>query len=159
MSSSSTEVCEDNSPTDSVIGRDFQELSAEEQERQREEWKAELRKTEEEVLTLLKQVLCAKEKHAAGLKRRLQTRNHGLERVLRRYDAGTKKSAGLRHVQEDSGEYSNCQRDCEGEDFGDGGGHHCLGLLPEYVLCLRSGQDQDLQLCVPAVIQRRVEGA
>ena len=28
-----------NSPTDSVIGRDFQELSAEEQERQREEWK------------------------------------------------------------------------------------------------------------------------
>ena len=84
MSSSSTEVCEDNSPTDSVIGRDFQELSAEEQERQREEWK-----TEEEVLTLLKQVLCTKEKHTAGLKRRLQTRNHGLERVLRRYDAGT----------------------------------------------------------------------
>ena len=70
MSSPYTEVCEDNSPTDSVIGRDFQELSAEEQERQREEWKAELRKTEEEVLTL-KQVLGAKEKHAAGLKRRL----------------------------------------------------------------------------------------
>merc|ERR1712038_1514575 len=59
-----------NSPTDSVIGRDFQELSAEEQERQREEWKAELKKTEEEILTL-KQVLTAKEKHAAGLKRRL----------------------------------------------------------------------------------------
>ena len=70
MSSPCTEVCEDNSPTDSVIGRDFQELSADEQERQREEWKAELRKTEEEVLTL-KQVLGAKEKHAAGLKRRL----------------------------------------------------------------------------------------
>ena len=70
MSSPYTEVCEDISPTDSVIGRDFQELSAEEQERQREEWKAELRKTEEEVLTL-KQVLGAKEKHAAGLKRRL----------------------------------------------------------------------------------------
>jgi len=31
------------SPTDSVIGADFQGLSAEEQERQREEWKAELR--------------------------------------------------------------------------------------------------------------------
>merc|ERR1712045_401098 len=59
-----------NSPTDSVIGRDFQELSAEEQERQREEWKAELNKTEEEILTL-KQVLTAKERHAAGLKRRL----------------------------------------------------------------------------------------
>ena len=54
-----------NSPTDSVIGRDFQELSAEEQERQREEWKAELNKTEEEILTL-KQVLTAKERHAAG---------------------------------------------------------------------------------------------
>merc|ERR1712107_824280 len=36
----------------------------------REEWKAELRKTEEEVLTL-RQVLTAKERHAAGLKRRL----------------------------------------------------------------------------------------
>ena len=70
MSSPYAEVCEENSPTDSVIGRDFQELSAEEQERQREEWKAELRKTEEEVLTL-KQVLSAKERHAAGLKRRL----------------------------------------------------------------------------------------
>ena len=58
--------CQDiNSPTDSVIGRDFQELSAEEQERQREEWKAELKKTEEEILTL-KQVLTAKERHAAG---------------------------------------------------------------------------------------------
>merc|ERR1711970_776241 len=59
-----------NSPTDSVIGADFQGLSAEEQERQREEWKAELRKTEEEILTL-RQVLTAKERHAAGLKRRL----------------------------------------------------------------------------------------
>jgi len=59
-----------NSPTDSVIGADFQGLTAEEQERQREEWKAELKKTEEEILTL-KQVLTAKERHAAGLKRRL----------------------------------------------------------------------------------------
>ena len=65
MSSPSTEVCEDNSSSDSLIGRDFQELSAEEQERQREEWKAELKKTEEEILTL-KQVLTAKERHAAG---------------------------------------------------------------------------------------------
>merc|ERR1712154_402493 len=70
-SSPSVDLGEDiNSPTDSVIGRDFQELSAEEQERQREEWKAELKKTEEEILTL-KQVLTAKERHAAGLKRRL----------------------------------------------------------------------------------------
>ena len=88
MSSPSTEVCEDNSSSDSVIGRDFQELSAEEQERQREEWKAELRKTEEEVLTL-KQVLGAKERHASGLKRRLGITAWRLERVLRRYDAGT----------------------------------------------------------------------
>jgi len=71
MTSPAAEMAEDiNSPTDSVIGRDFQELSAEEQERQREEWKAELKKTEEEILTL-KQVLTAKERHAAGLKRRL----------------------------------------------------------------------------------------
>jgi len=59
-----------SSPTDSVIGADFQTLSSEEQERQREEWKAELSKTEEEILTL-KQVLASKEKHAQGLKRRL----------------------------------------------------------------------------------------
>lgn len=59
-----------NSPTDSVIGADFEGLTAEEQERQREEWKAELKKTEEEILTL-KQVLGSKERHAAGLKRRL----------------------------------------------------------------------------------------
>jgi len=59
-----------NSPTDSVIGADFQDLTSEEQERQREEWKAELSKTEEEILTL-KQVLASKERHAQGLKRRL----------------------------------------------------------------------------------------
>jgi hypothetical protein len=58
------------SPTDSVIGADFQDLSSEEQERQREEWKSELTKTEEEILTL-KQVLASKERHAQGLKRRL----------------------------------------------------------------------------------------
>jgi len=58
------------SPTDSVINADFAEMDAEAQEKQREEWKAELVKTEEEILTL-KQVLASKEAHAAGLKRRL----------------------------------------------------------------------------------------
>ena len=58
------------SPTDSVIAGDFGAMSAEEQEKQREEWKAELVKTEEEIATL-KQVLGSKELHAAGLKRRL----------------------------------------------------------------------------------------
>merc|ERR1711971_700371 len=48
MTSPAAEMAEDiNSPTDSVIGRDFQELSAEEQERQREEWKAELKNLQE----------------------------------------------------------------------------------------------------------------
>jgi len=58
------------SPTDSVIAGDFGSLSAAEQERQRDEWKAELAKTEDEIMTL-KQVLASKEAHAAGLKRRL----------------------------------------------------------------------------------------
>ena len=58
------------SPTDSVIAGDFGSLSAAEQERQRDEWKSELAKTEDEILTL-KQVLASKEAHAAGLKRRL----------------------------------------------------------------------------------------
>merc|ERR1711981_1072842 len=58
------------SPTDSVIAGDFGSLSAQEQERQRDEWKAELGKTEEEIITL-KQVLASKEAHAQGLKRRL----------------------------------------------------------------------------------------
>ena len=40
------------SPTDSVIAGDFGSLSAAEQERQRDEWKAELAKTEEEIHTL-----------------------------------------------------------------------------------------------------------
>ncbi len=58
------------SPSDSVIAGDFGAMSSEEQERQRQEWKAELAKTEEEMATL-RQVLAAKEAHAAGLKRRL----------------------------------------------------------------------------------------
>merc|ERR1712020_409076 len=57
------------SPTDSVIAGDFGSLSAQEQERQRDEWKAELSKTEEEIITL-RQVLASKEAHAQGLKRR-----------------------------------------------------------------------------------------
>ena len=40
------------SPTDSVIAGDFGTLSADEQERQRDEWKAELVRTEEEISTL-----------------------------------------------------------------------------------------------------------
>ena len=72
MTSTEAERIEDiNSQTDSVIGRDFQKLSAEEQERKREEWKAELKKTEENILTL-KQDLIAEERHAEGLKRRLK---------------------------------------------------------------------------------------
>merc|ERR1712002_865119 len=75
MSSGATPAAEASpydisSPTDSVIGTDFQGLTAEEQEKQREEWKSELKKTEEEILTL-KQVLVSKERHAQGLKRRL----------------------------------------------------------------------------------------
>lgn len=58
------------SPTDSVIAGDFGAMSPDEQEAQREEWKAELARTEEEIATL-KQVLVSKEAHAAGLKRRL----------------------------------------------------------------------------------------
>ena len=40
------------SPTDSVIAGDFGAMTAAEQEQQREEWKAELAKTEEEIATL-----------------------------------------------------------------------------------------------------------
>jgi len=58
------------SPTDSVIAGDFGQMSSADQERQRDEWKSELAKTEEEIMTL-KQVLASKEAHAAGLKRRL----------------------------------------------------------------------------------------
>merc|ERR1712018_1029125 len=52
------------------IAGDFGTLSAQEQERQRDEWKAELAKTEEEIITL-RQVLASKGAHAHGLKRRL----------------------------------------------------------------------------------------
>ena len=58
------------SPTDSVIAGDFGAMSASEQESQRQQWKEELTRTEEEIATL-RQVLVAKEATAAGLKRRL----------------------------------------------------------------------------------------
>jgi len=58
------------SPTDSVIAGDFGAMSASEQESQRQQWKEELTRTEEEIATL-RQVLMAKEATAAGLKRRL----------------------------------------------------------------------------------------
>merc|ERR1712045_1005199 len=69
-SGSSYPALDATSPTDSVIAGDFGTLSAQEQERQRDEWKAELGKTEEEIITL-RQVLASKEAHAQGLKRRL----------------------------------------------------------------------------------------
>merc|ERR1712156_736751 len=69
-SGSSYPALDATSPTDSVIAGDFGSLSAQEQERQRDEWKAELSKTEEEIITL-RQVLASKEAHAQGLKRRL----------------------------------------------------------------------------------------
>lgn len=69
-SGSSYPALDATSPTDSVIQGDFGTLSAQEQERQRDEWKAELGKTEEEIITL-RQVLASKEAHAQGLKRRL----------------------------------------------------------------------------------------
>jgi len=94
------------SPTDSVIGADFQGLSAEEQERQREEWKAELRKTEEEILTL-RQVLTAKERHAAGnvqLENVLNsTENLGLKRrlgITQWREFSEDMTQGLKNIQE-----------------------------------------------------------
>ena len=94
-----------------------------------------------------------------GFRIKEKTWNHGVERVFRGHDPGPQESPGLGHLQADSGEYPVCQGDCEGEDLGDGGGHHGLGLLPERVLRLRGGQDQDLQFDVPAVVQRHAEGA
>ena len=51
-SGSSYPALDATSPTDSVIAGDFGSLSAQEQERQRDGWKAELAKTEEEIITL-----------------------------------------------------------------------------------------------------------
>ncbi|XP_064100342.1 uncharacterized protein LOC135211131 isoform X3 [Macrobrachium nipponense] len=64
------EMTYDTMTPDSGVHENFTNLSAEEQEKQREEWKAELAKTEEEIQTL-RQVLGSKVKHAQDLKRRL----------------------------------------------------------------------------------------
>ncbi|XP_045622254.1 uncharacterized protein [Procambarus clarkii] len=64
------EVSYDAVTPDSGVHDTFNALSPEEQEKQREEWKSELTKTEEEIQTL-RQVLGSKVKHAQDLKRRL----------------------------------------------------------------------------------------
>ncbi|KAK7073860.1 hypothetical protein SK128_021487 [Halocaridina rubra] len=64
------EITYDAMTPDSGVHENFTNLSAEEQEKQREEWNAELIKTEEEIQTL-RQVLGSKVKHAQDLKRRL----------------------------------------------------------------------------------------
>lgn len=79
-----------SSPTDSVIAGDFGSLSAEEQERQRDEWKAELARTEEEISTL-KQVLASKEENALRLRRRLG---------LTQWREFSEMAQGLRNLQD-----------------------------------------------------------
>ncbi|XP_063863599.1 tumor protein D54-like isoform X6 [Scylla paramamosain] len=64
------EVTYDAVTPDSGVHENFNALSPDEQEKLREEWKAELAKTEEEIQTL-RQVLGAKVKTAQDLKRRL----------------------------------------------------------------------------------------
>ncbi|CAL4080160.1 unnamed protein product, partial [Meganyctiphanes norvegica] len=64
------EITYDTVTPDSGVHETFNALSPEEQEKQREEWKSELVKTEEEIQTL-RQVLNSKVKHAQDLKRRL----------------------------------------------------------------------------------------
>jgi hypothetical protein len=58
------------SSKDSMISGDFGSLSAQEQETQRDDWKTDLGKTEEEIITL-RNVLASKEAHAQELKHRL----------------------------------------------------------------------------------------
>ncbi|KAK8753295.1 hypothetical protein OTU49_003720 [Cherax quadricarinatus] len=71
MSTTPAEEVSYNAVTpDSGVHETFNALSPEEQEKQREEWKSELIKTEEEIQTL-RQVLGSKVKHAQDLKRRL----------------------------------------------------------------------------------------
>lgn len=70
LTSTAEEVTYDAVTPDSGVHDTFNALSPEEQEKQREEWKAELSKTEEEIQTL-RQVLGSKVKHAQDLKRRL----------------------------------------------------------------------------------------
>jgi len=96
-SGSSYPALDATSPTDSVIAGDFGSLSAQEQERQRDEWKAELGKTEEEIITL-RQVLASKEAHAQGLKRRLG--------ITRWREFSEDMTQGLKNLQ-DSQAYKN----------------------------------------------------
>ncbi|KAK8753294.1 hypothetical protein OTU49_003720 [Cherax quadricarinatus] len=70
LSSTAEEVSYNAVTPDSGVHETFNALSPEEQEKQREEWKSELIKTEEEIQTL-RQVLGSKVKHAQDLKRRL----------------------------------------------------------------------------------------
>ncbi|XP_076059910.1 tumor protein D52-like isoform X5 [Oratosquilla oratoria] len=66
----SAEVCYDAVTPDSGVHENFSNLSPEDQEKQREEWKSDLVKTEEEI-QMLRQVLGSKIKQAQDLKRRL----------------------------------------------------------------------------------------
>eukprot|EP00090_Calanus_glacialis_P041033 TRINITY_DN71984_c0_g1_i1.p1 TRINITY_DN71984_c0_g1~~TRINITY_DN71984_c0_g1_i1.p1 ORF type:complete len:161 (-),score=59.38 TRINITY_DN71984_c0_g1_i1:54-503(-) len=58
------------SPSESVVDEVFASLSDEEQEKQRDDWKEELKMTENEILTLM-QVIAAKEEQATQLKRKI----------------------------------------------------------------------------------------
>merc|ERR1712223_873769 len=164
MSSGATPAAEGspydiNSPTDSVIGADFQGLSAEEQERQREEWKAELKKTEEEILTL-KQVLTAKERHAAVLKRRLG--------ITQWREFSEDMTQGLKNLQESAtykrtAENLQFAKDIAREKSGANRRHIGFLHLPESewkcVFCLRSCQEPDVRLRQSTDVRRGPEGA
>ncbi|KAL7637344.1 UNVERIFIED_CONTAM: hypothetical protein RMT77_012070 [Armadillidium vulgare] len=64
------EISYDAMTPDSGVHESFAALTPDEQEKQREEWRSELAKTEDEIQTL-RQVLASKVKHAQDLKRRL----------------------------------------------------------------------------------------
>merc|ERR1712107_695901 len=112
----------------------------------REEWKAELRKTEEEILTL-RQVLTAKERHAAGLKRRLG--------ITQWREFSEDMTQGLKNLQESAtykrtAENPICKGHCEREECGADRRHIGFLHLPESewkcVFCLRSCQEPDVRL-------------
>merc|ERR1712107_345686 len=124
--------------TDSVIGADFQGLSAEEQERQREEWKAELRSE-------------------------APTGHHPVEGVQRGHDPGPEKPAGERHIQENSGKSSICKGHCKREECGADRRHIGFLHIPESewkcIFCLWSCQEPDVRLCQSTDVRRGPEGA
>ena len=70
MSRDTDNLAVNTSPSDSVVDEVFASLSDEEQEKQRDDWKEELKMTEDEILTLM-QVIFAKEEQATQLKRKL----------------------------------------------------------------------------------------